>query len=191
MGAEALYAFVTFVAVAAVTPGPSNAMLAATGAVAGLRRGLPCVLGVGLGMGLMMFLAALGLGALVLEAPRVLAVMKWAGAALLLWLAWKIATASGELDEGRAVGFLEAVAFQWINPKSWLVSTSAAATYFPANPASPLAQALVFGGVFFAVTLPCSLAWLLCGTALRRAARGRFFKVTMGVLLALSVFTLL
>src|SRR5215213_845190 len=87
-------AFLAFAVVAAVTPGPSNIILASTGANAGVRRGLPCLLGVTLGMGLMMFAVAFGLGSVVLDRPSILTSMKWAGAALLVWLAWKIATSS-------------------------------------------------------------------------------------------------
>ena len=84
--------FLAFAVVAAITPGPSNIILASTGANAGIRRGLPCLLGVTLGMGLMMFTVAFGLGSVVLDRPAILTALKWAGAALLLWLAWKIAT---------------------------------------------------------------------------------------------------
>jgi len=72
--------------VAAITPGPSNIMLTAAGANAGVLRGLPCLFGVTTGMGLMMFLVPLGLGSLVLEHPLVLKTLKWGGAAFLLWL---------------------------------------------------------------------------------------------------------
>jgi threonine/homoserine/homoserine lactone efflux protein len=81
--------------VAAVTPGPSNIMLTAAGANVGLLHGLPCLLGVASGMGLMMFLVPLGLGSVVLRYPVALKALNWGGAAFLLWLSWKIATSSG------------------------------------------------------------------------------------------------
>ena len=124
MSAEQAYSFLVFAFVAAVTPGPSNVMLTAAGANAGIVRGLPCLLGVDVSMGLMLFLVAFGLGSLVLAHPPVVAAMKWGGAAFLLWLAWKIATAKGgPTGEGRPVGFVAAAALQWVNPKAWLVST--------------------------------------------------------------------
>src|SRR5262249_59135140 len=89
---ERAVAFLLFAVVAAVTPGPSNIMLTAAGAQAGVLRGLPCLLGVMTGMGLMMFLVPLGLGSVVLQNPLVLKALHWGGAAVLLWLAWKIAT---------------------------------------------------------------------------------------------------
>src|SRR3954466_4615979 len=131
-------AFFAFSVVAAATPGPSNALLTTTGANVGVRRGLPTLLGVAAGMGLMMFLVAFGLGSIILGHPLVLTVVKWCGAAFLVWLAWKIATSShaGAEKGGDPVGFLGAAGFQWINPKSWLVCASAAATFLDANAGS-------------------------------------------------------
>jgi threonine/homoserine/homoserine lactone efflux protein len=80
--------------VAAITPGPSNIMLTAAGVNAGVLKGLPCLLGVTTGMGLMMFLVPLGLGSFVLRNLLLLKTLKWAGAGFLLWLSWKIATSS-------------------------------------------------------------------------------------------------
>ena len=128
---EQLAAFLVFSVVAAVTPGPSNIMLTAAGAQAGIVRGLPCLLGVATGMGVMMFVVPLGLGSLVLGHPGLLRALHWGGAAFLLWLAWKIATSASAIEagSGKPVGYLGAAVFQWINPKSWLVSASAAGTF--------------------------------------------------------------
>ena len=87
-------AFLAFSVAAAGTPGPSNVLLAATGAHVGVLRGLPCLLGVGLGMASMMFLVAFGLGSMVLGTPAIVEGMKWGGAAVLCWMAWKVATAA-------------------------------------------------------------------------------------------------
>src|SRR3954465_13869214 len=93
MTREQALAFFAFSVVAAGTPGPSNAILTATGANVGVLRGLPPPLGDAAGMGLMMFLVAFGLGTAILGHPLVLTALKWCGAAFLCWLAWKIATA--------------------------------------------------------------------------------------------------
>src|SRR6202521_5260113 len=126
-------AFFVFSVVAAGTPGPSNALLTATGANVGVLRGLPALFGVAAGMGLMMFVVAFGLGSVILDNNVVLTGVKWCGAAVLCWLAWKIATAGrpSAANGGRTkpIGFVGAAAFQWINPKSWLVCASAAATF--------------------------------------------------------------
>jgi len=194
MTTERLVAFLLFASVAGVTPGPSNVMLTAVGAQVGVLRGLPCLLGVTTGTGLMMFLVPLGLGHLVLGRPLVLRALHWAGAAVLLWLAWRIATAPTRDDataDGRAVGYPGAAALQWVNPKSWLVSVSAAATYLDAGAGSALAQAVTLGGLFVVAALPGCFLWLALGAAVQRVLRGprrrRAFNLVMGALLALSI----
>jgi threonine/homoserine/homoserine lactone efflux protein len=188
--------FFVFAVVAAVTPGPSNVMVMAAGAQAGIVRGIPCLLGVSTGMGLMMFLVPLGLGSVVLGRPWLLAALHWGGAAFLLWLAWKIATSTSAIDAagGTPVGYLGAAVFQWVNPKSWLVSASAAGTFVGAGTASPLRQAAALGGLFVLAALPSCLLWLAFGAAVQRALRDRrrlrIFNAVMGVLLALSVVML-
>jgi threonine/homoserine/homoserine lactone efflux protein len=169
-------------------------MLTAAGAQVGVLRGLPCLLGVTSGMGAMMFLVPLGFGTLVLRYPLVLEALKWAGAAFLLWLAWKIATTTGDGEGapgGDPVGFVGAAIFQWVNPKSWLVSASAAATFLHAEAGSSLVQAASLGAVFFVAALPSCLLWLAFGATVKRVLRNRrrrrLFNVAMGAALALSV----
>jgi threonine/homoserine/homoserine lactone efflux protein len=191
--AQQALAFVVFSVAAAGTPGSSNALLAATGAKVGVARGLPTLLGVAVGMGLMMFAVAFGLGTVILDAPIVSTGVKACGAAFLLWLAWKIATAGrpGAAAADRPIGFVGAAAFQWINPKSWLVSASAASTFLSAGAGSPLSQAAWLGGLFVLAALPSCFLWLAFGAAVQHLLDGgrrlRVFNVVMGALLALSV----
>ena len=141
----------------------------------------------------MMFLVAGGLGAVLLDNPTVGLVARWAGAAFLVWLAWKVATAGrhGGGIGGRPVGFLGAAAFQWINPKSWLVCASAAATFLDQPAGGVLAQAAGLGITFVLAALPSCFPWLAFGAALQRVLRSeraaQAFNVGMGVLLAASV----
>ena len=118
MSPEQVVAFLIFSVVAAGTPGPSNLLLTATGARVGVLRGFPALLGVSVGMGVMMFAVAFGLGSAVVASSTVLRALNWVGAAFLLWLAWKIATAEGGATPGagKPVGFTGAAAFQWVNP---------------------------------------------------------------------------
>ena len=169
-------------------------MLTAAGARAGVIGGLPCLFGVMVGMGLMMFVVPLGLGSLVLEHPRVLALLHWGGAAFLLWLAWKIASADPRIESTRdrtPVGFLGAALFQWVNPKSWLVGASAASTFLSAEAGIPIVQAASLGGLFLVAALPSCFVWLAFGATVHRVLqsprRVRIFNLVMGVLLALSI----
>jgi threonine/homoserine/homoserine lactone efflux protein len=193
MTTEQAAAFFVFSVVAAGTPGPSNALLTTTGAHVGILRGLPCLLGVALGMGVMMFVVAFGLGSVILDHPMVLAAVKWLGAAFLCWLAWKIASAPvGDYGPaGRPVGFSGAAAFQWVNPKSWLVCAGATATFLDRGAGGALGQSIAFALVFVGAALPSCLPWLAAGAALKTCLRtpraARAFNVTMGLLLAASV----
>lgn len=196
MSLQQAAAFLLFALAAAITPGPSNTMLTATGAMAGVLRGLPCLLGVAAGMALMMFAAAIGLAGLVLGEPLVLAALKVGGVAFLLWLSWKIASAPYREAEvaGEAVGFAGALTFQWLNPKSWLVSLGAAGTHLRAD-ADVVGQALWIASLFFAVALACGMVWLGFGVLMRRMLHSpqlqRGFNLTMGALLALSTLFVL
>ena len=168
-------------------------MLTAAGASAGVLKGLPCLFGVTTGMGLMMFLVPLGLGSLVLDHPLVLKTLKWGGAAVLLWLSWKIATSvrMESTPDGKPVGYLGAAMFQWVNPKSWLVSASAAGTFLGGGAGSPIVQAASLGGLFVLAALPSGFVWLAFGATVERILQSRrsvrVFNITMGVVLALSI----
>ena len=185
--------FLLFAVVAAVTPGPSNLIITSTGAAVGIVRGLPALAGVAAGMGLMMFLVALGLGSLLLGHPLIFPLLKLGGVGFLLWLAWKIATA-GRSDintDKKPVGFWGAAAFQWVNPKSWLVSVSAVGTYLHAQAGNALTQPIFFGLLFVLAALPSCFVWLAFGASLQRllhtARAARVFNITMGALLAVAV----
>jgi len=194
MTTEQVVAFLLFAVVAAVTPGPSNIMLTAAGAHAGVLKGLPALFGVATSMGLMMFLVPLGIGSLVLKHPLLLKGLHWGGAAVLLWLSWRIATSSGRIESiagTNPVGYVDAAVFQWVNPKSWLVTTSAAGTFLRTEAGSPILQAAFLGGFFLLAALPSCFLWLAFGAAvqrvLHRRRRLRIFNIIMGVLLALSI----
>ena len=197
MTAEQSIAFLIFSFVAAITPGPSNLMLTAAGAIGGVVRGLPCLAGVAAGMGLLIFSVAMGVGQIILGHAVVLRAVNWLGAAFLLWLSWKIATAKhgGESAAKEPVGFSGAAAFQWINPKSWLVSSAAASTYLQAGGDTALLQSIWFAALFVAAALPSGFLWLLFGASMQKFLRSpraaRIFNIAMGASLAASVVLIL
>ena len=182
-----------FALVSSITPGPNNVMLASSGLNFGFRRSVPHLLGVNLGFTLMIFLVGVGLGSVFQQTPALYTILKYAGAAYLLYLAWKIAT-SGPLDEGEARGkpftFLQAAAFQWVNPKAWVMAVGVVATYTPQNGffANLVIATLVCG----IVNLPSIGIWVTFGTALRRVlhrpAAIRAFNVGMALLLVASLY---
>jgi threonine/homoserine/homoserine lactone efflux protein len=193
MTPEHTLAFLGFSIVVAGTPGPSNAVLTATGANVGVVRGLPALVGVAAGMAVLMFVVAFGLGTIILETPWLLTIVKWTGAAVLFWLAWKIATSRGaSVDkDARPIGLLGAAAFQWVNPKSWLACTSAAAAFLDQSRGSAHLQAAMLAFIFVLAALPCCFVWLAFGAVVQRVLRSerarRTFNIVMAMLLAASV----
>jgi threonine/homoserine/homoserine lactone efflux protein len=197
MDNQQVYAFWLFAFVAAVTPGPSNALLLTAGVRGGFVGGLPCLVGVVAGMSSMMAAAGLGLAGLVHRWPLLLLVLKLSGAALLLHLAWRVAhapPATGVRGE-KVVGFWRALAFQWVNPKSWIVSLSAASTYGVGYSSNQVAVAVMLASVFAAAAAPSCLFWLACGVKLQRVlaepARSVRFNRVMAALLVASVVLVL
>jgi threonine/homoserine/homoserine lactone efflux protein len=184
-----LTAFATFSAVLAGTPGPSNTLLTAVGATAGIRRGLPSLLGQVTGMGAMLFATTFGLGNVLLAHPLALDILKWGGAAALCWMAWRIATASEGGGAARApAGFLGMAAFQWVNPKGWLIGIAVVATFLSQRAGDALVQASTLAALFMLIALPSCFPWLAFGAALQRYLRTpRARRVLNGVMAALLV----
>jgi threonine/homoserine/homoserine lactone efflux protein len=191
-----LIAFLTFAAVVAGTPGPSNALLTVIGARVGVRHGLVSLLGQVTGMGTMLFAVTVGAGNALLAHPLALQILKWGGAAVLCWMAWRIATA-GRAEESTTkapAGFLGMAAFQWVNPKGWLVGVAAAATFLDQRAGGALTQAAILAVLFTLVALPSCAPWLAFGAALQRFLRTprtrRALNAAMAALLAASTLLL-
>jgi threonine/homoserine/homoserine lactone efflux protein len=151
MAPDLVWALLGFVVVTLFTPGPNNTMLMTSGLNFGFRRGLPHLWGVSLGFAVMVLAVGLGLGAVFQLYPVLYTVLKYVGAAYLLYLAWQIAT-SGPMQEGgptggRPITFLEGAAFQWLNPKGWVMAVGAISTYaaVAAFPRNVLLIAFLFG----------------------------------------------
>jgi len=193
---DLLLAFVLFAFATAGTPGPNNMMLLASGANFGFRRTILHILGISAGLGVMVVAMGWGLSGVFRAFPILHEILKWLGAAYMLWLAWKIATATGINDKsaaGQPMTFLEAAAFQWLNPKAWAMALGAATTYTPEGSGS--LTVLVLAGTFMLVGAPCSAAWAGFGQGMRRfldrPAILRVFNVSMAVLLVASLYPLM
>lgn len=178
------------------TPGPNNALLAASGVNFGLRRSLPHIWGVALGFMLMVFLVAVFLGEIFRQSALLREVLRWGGAAVLLWVAWQIARSGGlpsSRGEPRPFTFTQAAAFQWINAKAWVMAVAVSAQFVSA--ASPWASAAAVALVFLAAGGSSSLAWAWAGQAMRRLLdtplRMRVFNASMGGFVALGVVWML
>jgi threonine/homoserine/homoserine lactone efflux protein len=185
-----LPALIGFAFVSSVTPGPNNMMLLASGANFGMRRTVPHMLGISIGHSVMVTLVGLGLITAFDAYPVLHTALKAVSIAYLLWLAWKIGRA-GEPEarkSAKPLTFLQAAAFQWVNPKAWYMALTAISVYA----GSTAWQAVVTVALVFAATnLPSITLWAAMGQEMRRfltsPARLRAFNWTMAGLLVLTL----
>ena len=187
-----LWGLAVFCFVSSITPGPNNLMLLTSGVNFGVRRTVPHMLGVGLGFTLMVALVGLGLAGIFTRVPALLTVMKWLGAAYMVYLAARLARAApikAGATAGRPMTFLQAVAFQWVNPKAWVMALTAVATY--TTPDDYIRTVSLVALVFGTVNLPCISSWVLFGTALRHLLQRplvlRSFNLVMAAMLIASL----
>lgn len=177
------------------TPGPNNAMLSASGANAGWRRSMPHVMGVTFGFPGMLIVVALGLERMLREFPLIVEVLGWIGFGMMVWFAWRIATAdtTGGGSGKVPLTFPQALAFQWVNPKAWALAIYITAEY--AIGPSALPNTLVAAGAFLVSGLASSFTWAAfggaIGIALKRGRRLRAFNVAMALTLLASATWLL
>lgn len=196
MSAEIFITLLVFAFVTSITPGPNNFMLLASGVNFGFRRTIPHMLGIAGGFITQLLAVGFGLGELLERFPTVFLALKFAGGAYLLYLAYRIAM-SRSLGDGSSSGhpmsFLAAAAFQWVNPKAWVMAVTAMATY--TNKSMFLVSVLSVAAIFTLVNLPSVSAWAGFGSFMREwlsePTRLKWFNISMGVLLAVSLWPML
>jgi threonine/homoserine/homoserine lactone efflux protein len=180
--------FATYSFVMWITPGPNNVMLTASGANFGFRRTLPHMLGICAGFALQMVAVCAGLGAIFSRWPRVQDGLRWVGAAYLVYLGWRLLRPANTdaRHAPRPLTFLEAAAFQFLNPKAWVMNLTAATLFLPRE--LPVAAAAAYMlGVGVAVPAPCILLWALFGTSLRAVLARRRGRLAFNSAMALAL----
>jgi threonine/homoserine/homoserine lactone efflux protein len=186
-------ALVVFASVMAFTPGPNNIMVTASGVNFGFSRTIPHILGIDVGFVVMLAVFAGGLGLVFAAVPALHVALKIVGALYMLYLAWKVATArpvaDGEAAPGQPMSFLQAAAFQWLNPKAVVASLSGVAVYM--RPGHEWQDFLIVLAVFALTTIASTATWTGFGVALRRLLRdprhARVFNIVMAVLLIATI----
>lgn len=181
-----------FTFVAGITPGPNNMMLMASGLNHGVKKSIPHYLGVCLGFPVMVAIVGFGMGGLLFKYPAIYLYLKIFGVTYLLYLAWKIANSGNQKapeDIKKPFSFLQAAAFQWLNPKGWTIAIGALAAF--STKENILIGVISVILVYFLVGFVCGAFWLKLGQKLNRfintQARIRYFNISMAVLLVLSV----
>ena len=197
MTTDLFLALLGFAFIASVTPGPNNLMLLASGVNFGFRRTIPHMLGIAGGFVFLLLSVGFGLGALLAAYPALHVVLKVIGGTYLLFLAYKIATARSLADRSGGsdapLTFLAAAAFQWVNPKAWVLSITAMSIYV--DPRNPFGSVLLIAAAFALVNLPSISSWAAFGVVLRKfladPVRLKWFNIAMGGLLVLTLIPLL
>lgn len=191
MNFTTFFVLLSFVTATTITPGPNSVMIMASGVNFGFRRTTPHIAGVAMGVTLVLFLVGFGLSKILDEVPLLRSALMVLSTVYLLYLAWKIANAAPPKEQAgkaRPLTFLQAVAFQWVNPKVWALGLSAATIYIPQHSLSlSLIVALTFGGVGIA----SNSFWARSGTVVRKYLSShthlRVFNIAMALLLVASL----
>jgi len=190
---EKFGALVLFALVMCGTPGPNVVMITAAAANFGFRRSVAQMTGVTFGFWLSILAAGLGLASLFEAEPRLHTALKYAGAAYLLYLAWRIAradAASADATRARPLTFVEGMLVTWLNPKGWVTAFGALAAFTAPGP-DLLLQVTIVATVLAAACLLSLALWALFGVAiarfLRRPRARLAFNGTMAGLLVLSL----
>lgn len=194
---ELIFAITLFAFSSGITPGPNNIMLMTSGVNFGIKPSLPHLAGICLGFPCMVLVIGLGLATVFQTYPVIHLVIKVLGISYLVYLSWLIANSSNKMEGkqlSRPFSFIQAAAFQWVNPKGWIMAVGAIAT-FTVQSEAMAAQVLLIASVFLCVAFPCAMAWLIFGVALKRLLKNerqqKIFNITMALLLVASIIPML
>lgn len=169
-----LLPFMLFAFVASITPGPTNILVLSNSARYGFKAAMPIILGACAGAAGLVLVVGAGVGQSLTQAPKLQAVMQWAGVAWLSYLAWQIYRAPAEAIDPQStqkrLGLIGAASLQVINPKTWMMAL-AVVSVFAGNVADRQHQVLSLSLVFFLIALPCLGAWALLGAGSNRVLR--------------------
>ena len=194
MSHSLLIAFIVFAAVMYFTPGPNNIIVLSSGLNYGFRPTIPAIAGITFGCAFMVAAVGLGFGTIFVAYPILQTILKYTGAAYLIYLAATIAMSEpvtpGQDAGRRPMTFWGAVLFQWVNVKGWVMVIGTITAYagiasFPWNIAIQVAVCLLLG-------VAATSIWTLSGSSLRslmtspKAVRG--FNIVMAALLLASLF---
>lgn len=185
---EYLLPLLAFVFVSTITPGPNNFLLATSGIKFGIKASISHVIGIHFGVYLLVVLCGLGLGQVLIAFPEAVLALKVFGTAYLIYLAWKILgfkLGEGELEAtGRPMTLLQALVFQFSNPKAWMMATTGLNISIGID-GSMVTAVMALGLSFASLGLFCNFLWLCVGASLQKLWREPTYQKTINGLLAL------
>ena len=182
--ALAVYNFIMY-----ASAGPNNSILTASGIKFGFIRSIPNVLGITTGHGLQLVLVCLGLGSLFIKYPILFDVLRYVGSAYILYLAYKMfgsLNISKSEDRSRPLNYYEAILFQFVNPKAWVICSTAVTLYYPKN------ENILVGTLFMVVmstivNIPSISIWAYGGSIIRQYLGNEKLKKTIELILAIML----
>lgn len=185
---------ISFAFATAMSPGPNNFMLLSSGLTFGYQKTMPHIMGVMVGFPIMVMAVGLGMGSVFELYPWLYNVLKVVGIAYLLWMAWKIATSNSTMSSDDEVKkpftFVQAMLFQWVNPKAWVMVITAMGSFITSTQQAFL-QVVIIALVYLCIGLLSTNFWALGGVYLQRfisnEKRVRVFNVLMALLIVFSV----
>lgn len=198
MSNELLIGLVGFALVSAFSPGPNNLMLLSSGMNFGWRKSVPHILGIAIGFPVMIFGVGMGITQIFEAYPISLLVMKVLSAVYLIYLAYKIASTrpagvDAEIKNSRPLTFVQAAAFQWVNPKAWAMALTAISAYTIAN--NMLLSVFIVIFVFLAVGMMSANTWTIIGLKLRiflsNPVAFRAFNISCALILVATLYPVL
>ena len=193
MPIQTLMSFLVYCVINAFTPGPGNILALNTVTNYGWRRGKPLFFGIFAGYYAVQLLCALFVYGVSTFLPRVLDVMKYAGAAYILWLAVHIAISKPDADAGeKSASFLKGFMLQFVNVKIWLFGITALTGYITAH-TTALGALVFFEIVIATLGTIATLTWIAAGVAMERVyiKHYRVINVVLALTLLECVYSIL
>ena len=189
---ENIWAIGLFALVTSITPGPNNIMVMASGVNHGVKKTIPHVVGICVGFPIMVCVLGFGFGLFLLENKNVSEIMMVVGTVYLFYLAWQIAFSKfesddGEIKNGQPLTFIQSALFQWMNPKAWVMASSAIVTFCSVDIHY---YVFILAFIFFCISIPSVLLWLYFGKSLKlflsNPQKLKVFNILMAILLVVS-----
>lgn len=183
-----LIPFLLFATSASFTPGPNNFMIMHSGMQHGIKASLPHYFGICLGFSIMMFILAFGLGTVFTQYAWIKEALKIIGSVYMLYLSYKILTSHNNpnvKNKPKALTFLQASLFQWVNPKAWLMGVSAISIFTLSN--DYVINAFWTSLLYFLTCIPCAGAWLVFGKILQNVLKTDKHRLWFNIMMAFAL----
>ena len=183
---ELLAAISLYYIIMYATPGPNNSILTASGIKFGFIKTIPNIFGIPTGHGIQLALVCFGLGSLFVEFPFLLNLLKYVGASYLLYLAWRMFGSLSikiEEDKSSPLKYYEAILFQFVNPKAWVICITAVSLFYPEK------ENIFIGTLFMVlmstiINIPSISIWAFGGSIIRKYLSNDKLKKMIELLLA-------